>query len=191
MKRLAMLPLLALAVAACSDAVRTPTSVAEPVDGTSRLDLISVSIVAANAPNGTHFQAGTNASCSLSGGIVSCLAYELAGVGNANGSASLSISFSATVDCRNHGGKVVPVKAQAKAASVSTGLLEPKNGRLAVRALSSTGVAPTNATFEASAVCPNGNWTRELREGTLSLDGFVYTLTFVGFASAYITITGP
>ena len=83
------------------------------------------------------------------------------------------------------------MKAQAKAASVSTGLLEPKNGRLAVRALSSTGVAPTNATFEASAVCPNGNWTRELREGTLSLDGFVYTLTFVGFASAYITITGP
>lgn len=191
MKRLAMLPVLALAVAACHDAGRTPTSVAEPVDGTSRLDVISVSIVPANAPTGTHYQAGTSASCSLSGGIVSCLSYQLAGVGNANGSASLSVSFSATVDCRNHGGQVVEVKAQAKGASASTGLLEPKNGRLAVPTLSSTGVSPTNATFEASAVCPNGNWTKEVRDGTVSLDSFVYTLNFVGYPPSYITITGP
>ena len=41
------------------------------------------------------------------------------------------------------------------------------------------------------ALCPNPNWDPRIREGTLTLTNFTYTLTFEGFAGAFITITGP
>ena len=44
--------------------------------------------------------------------------------------------------------------------------------------------------FDAPQVCPNPNWTPSIRPGTLTLDSFTYTLTFAGFTSPYITITG-
>ena len=44
--------------------------------------------------------------------------------------------------------------------------------------------------FSAPQVCPNPNWIPEIREGTLVLESFTYTLTFAGFSSPYITITG-
>jgi hypothetical protein len=143
------------------------------------------------APTGTHLQRGTiGCSVSSSTGLVTCPSYELAGVGNANAQADLVASYSAIVDCRNHGGQVVEVKSQAKSAPTSTGQLEPKNGRLVVPALSS-GPVPTAAQFEALATCPNGNWTKELLGGTITLSSFTYTLHFVGFTGDYITITGP
>lgn len=166
---------------ACTDGANLPTS-AIPAEAESARTLY-----AANAPNGTHFQAGTSASCSLVGLTISCTSYQLAGVGNANAAAALTADYSATVDCRNHGGKVVAVKSQVKAASVSTGLLEPKNGRMSVPALTS-GAAPSNSTFESSATCPNGNWTKQVRSGTAVLTGYVYTLTFVGFSGPYIVL---
>lgn len=184
MKGHVLLPMLALALAACNETT-PPTG---PAPGPApRFN--TTTITEASAPSGTHYQVG-EASCSVSGLSVSCVSYELAGVGNANATAALQANYHATVDCRNHGKQVVEVKAQLKAAGVTTGELEPKNGRLEVPALS-TGALPSDGDFIDAAVCPNGNWTKEIRDGTKELGDFTYTLTFTGFTGAYITITGP
>ena len=142
---------------------------------------------AAAAPNGTHVQSGTP-ECTVSGNTVTCSSYELAGVGNANATATLSATFSATVDCTNKGGKLVPVKSTVQQAPSSTGQLEPKNGRLEVPQLVGP-AAPSAQSFLDAAVCPNGNWTKSLAGGSPTLESWTYTLTFTGFGAAYITIT--
>jgi hypothetical protein len=144
----------------------------------------------AAAPTGTHLQTG-DIDCSVSAtGVVTCTSYELAGVGNANATATLNATYTATVQCRNRGGQIVEVKSQTQAAPTTTGALRPKNGRLAVPELQS-GPVPSNAAFEASATCPNGNWTKETLGSTVTLSSFTYTLHFTGFTGDYITITGP
>jgi hypothetical protein len=144
-----------------------------------------------NAPQGTHFVTGTpTPSCSVTGLVVSCNSYELAGVGNTNATAALTVTYSATVQCRNHGGQIVEVHSQTTSVSSSTGQLEPKNGRLLVPALSSA-PAPTAEEFEALATCPNPNWTAEILAGSITLTSFTYTLTFAGFTEPAIMITGP
>jgi hypothetical protein len=153
--------------------------------------LAAPTINPAAAPTGTHLQRGT-IGCSVNSttGLVTCSSYELAGVGNANATGSLVTTYSATVQCRNHGGQIVDVKSSVQTAPTTTGSISPKNGRLAVPALNS-GPVPTAAQFEAMATCPNGNWTKELLGGTITLSSYTYTLTFAGFNSPYITITGP
>ena len=141
----------------------------------------------AAAPNGTHVQSGTP-DCTVSGNTVTCSSYELAGVGNNNAQATLTASYSATVDCTNNGGKLVPVKSTVQTAPSSTGELEAKNGRLAVPALVGPG-APSAQSFLDAASCPNGNWTKSLASGTPTLESWMYTLTFVGYNAPYITIT--
>jgi hypothetical protein len=84
----------------------------------------------------------------------------------------------------------VPVKASAQTAPTTTGSLSPKNGKLTVPSLNS-GPVPTNAQFEAQATCPNPNWTKHVRGGTITLSSFTYTLHFAGFTGDFITITGP
>jgi hypothetical protein len=143
----------------------------------------------AAAPTGTHVQSGTP-SCSLSGGVVNCSSYELAGVGNTNATATLNSNYSATVQCRNHGGQIVEVKSQVTNVPSTTGQLSPKNGRLTVPSLTSS-PAPTDEQFEAQATCPNGNWTKETLESSIALTSFTYTLDFAGFTGHFITITGP
>jgi hypothetical protein len=154
---------------------------------TASVAFAGISFNTAAAPNGTHVQAGTP-TCTVSGNTVNCSSYELAGVGNANATATLSATYSATVDCTNNGGKLVPVKSSVQSAPNTTGELEPKNGRLAVPALSGPG-APSAASFLAAATCPNGNWTKSLAGGSPTLVSWTYTLTFTGFSGAYITIT--
>jgi hypothetical protein len=182
--RLTPIAILALA-AACSDTATSPNS--NPAPGV-RPDLATTFNPAA-APNGTHVQTGTP-SCSVDGLTVTCSSYELAGVGNTDASASLNVIYTATVDCRNHGGQVVEVKAQSETGPFTTGRIRSKNGRLDVPTLSSSGV-PTDRDFTSQATCPNGNWTKEVRSGTTTLVSFTYTLTFFGFNTPYITITGP
>ena len=152
---------------------------------------ITTTFNTAAAPTGTHLQTGT-ISCSVnsSTGLVSCTTYELAGVGGSDATAALNATYTATVQCQNHGGQIVEVKSQAKSAPTSTGNLSPKNGRLSVPALSS-GPVPTATQFENQATCPNGNWTKQLENGTVTLSSFTYTLQFFGFSGFYITITGP
>ena len=144
----------------------------------------------ANAPTGTHVQSGSPTCLVGSNNLVTCSTYELAGVGNANATGSLDATYTATVQCRNHGGQIVEVKSQAESAPTTTGSLSPKNGRLTVPSLNS-GPVPSAGDFEAMATCPNGNWTKELESGTVTLASFTYTLTFAGFSGPYITITGP
>ena len=151
---------------------------------------ITTTINPAAAPTGTHFQVGT-ATCTVDATtqLVSCSGYELAGVGNANASASLVTTYTATVTCTNKGGMLVPVQGSVQTAPTTTGSLSPKNGRLAVPSLSSSPL-PTAADFEAAATCPNGNWTKATDTSTITLSSFTYTLTFAGFSGPYITITG-
>jgi hypothetical protein len=152
---------------------------------------VVVTTNAGAAPTGTHLQTGTiGCSVNSSTGLVSCTTYELAGVGGSDATAALNATYTATVQCRNHGGQIVEVKSQAKSAPTSTGKLSPKNGRLSVPALNS-GPVPTATQFENQATCPNGNWTKTLENGTVTLFSFTYTLQFFGFSGFYITITGP
>jgi len=50
---------------------------------------------------------------------------------------------------------------------------------------------PSDAQFEAAATCPNGNWTKSVQGGSITLSSFTYTLHFAGFTGDFITITGP
>ena len=143
----------------------------------------------AAAPGGTHLVTGTpTPTCTVTTSSVSCNSYELAGVGNTNATATLDVTYSATVQCRNHGGQIVESHSQDVTATSTSGLLSPKNGRLRVPSLSST--APTAAQFEALATCPNPNWTPEVLASSITVSSFTYTVTFAGFEGAFITIAG-
>jgi hypothetical protein len=137
----------------------------------------------ANAPSGTHTQSGQ---IGCSGTLtVTCTSFELAGVGHTNANLDISANYTATIDCRNHGGNIVESHETSFSQDTTVELTSSKNGRLRVPAQT---VSPDTSVAE---VCPNPNWTPEIRSGTLVLTSFLYTITFDGFASPYIRITGP
>lgn len=139
------------------------------------------------APKGTHLQTGSP-DCSIDGLDVSCTSYELAGVGNKDAEANLSVTYSATIVCRNNGGNLSDSQHQGDfTKDTSSGEISPKNGRLTVPSLFVT--APTVEEFLAQQSCPNPNWDAEL-QGDITLSSFTYTLHFAGFTGDYITITG-
>jgi hypothetical protein len=148
---------------------------------------------AAAAPTGTHVQTGSPSCSFVPAGStnVVCSTYELAGVGNTNATATLVATYTATVDCRNHGGNVVESHAGTFSAAATTGSLSPQNGRLTVPSLTAT--TPTASQFIAQQTCPNPNWTAEVRGGDAGITfvSSLYTLTFAGFTGAYITIVDP
>jgi hypothetical protein len=141
-----------------------------------------------NAPPGTHLQTGT-IGCTVTGQTVSCSSFELAGVGHTNATLKLTVTYTATIDCRNPGGHVV--ESHSQDVTVRSGpikLRSTKNGRLTVPEVSVS--APTKHQILAQANCPNPNWTPEVRKGSITLESFRYTLKFQGFSGAYIKITG-
>src|SRR5215203_1779568 len=80
----------------------------------------------AAAPTGTHVQTGTPSCAFAADGLtVVCSSFELAGVGNTNATATLSTTYSATVDCQNRGGNIVEVHSQDVTTSTTTGALSP------------------------------------------------------------------
>jgi hypothetical protein len=189
--RLIPVAVLAFAVA-CSDTGTSPTSVAEPLFSVSPGIFGNVTTLnAGGTPSGGHIQTGSPVRCVVELDLsVTCDDsgdYEIAGIGNTNGVATLSVVYSATVDCTNHGGKLVPVKSQITDAGTSTGNLSPENGRLTVPQLSSS--IPSDQDFKDAATCPNGNWTKSLAPGDPALESFSYDLTFVGFGTAAIFIS--
>lgn len=150
----------------------------------------SVSYNASFAPQGTHVQSGTP-DCQVSGYIVTCSSYQLAGVGNTNATADLSATYSGTVLCTNPGGNVAPGQTQYPSMSTSSGRLSPHNGKMTVPSLSSTSdTSQIEARLMQNTSCPNGKWTKSVQSGTIALVGYTYTLTFSGYGGAYITITG-
>jgi hypothetical protein len=152
--------------------------------------LAATTIDFSNAPNGAHFKGADRPDCDIDGSAVTCDSYQIAGVGNTNANATLQVRYTATVDCRNKGGKIVPVKASVQGATTSTGRLAPRNGVLVVPELSDD-TPPGAAQFLNQATCPNGNWTKLLRGGTIQATGFTYTLTFVGFNEPVVEIINP
>jgi hypothetical protein len=143
----------------------------------------------AAAPQGTHLVEGTPfPTCTVTGLDVSCNSYELAGVGNTDATATLSVTYAATVVCINNGGNPSDGQHQGTfTTTTSTPLLSPVNGRLTIPPLSAT--APTEEQFLAQQTCPNPNWTPTI-PGGITLSNFMYTVTFEGFTGAYITISG-
>ena len=181
MKRLAVLPLLGLGLlAACADSATGPTI---------RPSLTTV-FSSETAPNGAHYaNSAFEPVCTVLGLTLSCTGSQINGVGNTNADLLLSVVYTATVRCRNHGGKIVDVKTQVVDDGAIDTDLAPKNGNLVVPAIDvAEGEAPTDADFLAQAVCPNPNWTKLLLEGTPAIESYSYTLTFVGFAKACIVL---
>jgi hypothetical protein len=181
-KRLALLPAVALTVAACStDPATSPRSPSAP--------RFETSFTSSTAPNGAHYRNGfSEPVCSLSGGGVSCTGTAIAGVGNTDATLLLQVSYSATVQCRNRGGKIVDVKTQTTTSVSSDDLTDVRNGTLYVSSVSSS--SPSDQTFLDAASCPNGNWTKLLVDGSRSVSGYLYTLTFDGFVQPAISISG-
>jgi len=138
----------------------------------------------ANAPGSSHLASGSP-SCTVNADrSIDCSAYVLGGVGHTNATVDLAANYSATIDCFNKGtNKNNPVESHTSdfAADSTATVASTKNGQLRVPAQS---VSP----FSASQVCPNPNWTPQIRAGSLTLNSFTYTLTFAGFSSPYITI---
>ena len=141
------------------------------------------------APTGAHYRSGfSEPTCSTSGLTVSCTGTQIGGVGNNDATLVLSVSYSATVQCRNNGGKIVNVKTQVKTTSSSDDLTELRNGTLIVSPISST--SPTNDSFTNAAVCPNGNWDKVLMGGTAAITSFSYTITFQGYTLPAVSVSG-
>src|SRR5437763_10556888 len=141
-----------------------------------------------NAPNGTHFKSGT-ATCTAGATSVTCSGYTLAGVGNINATATLSVVYSATVVCVNNGNNTSDSQHQGSFTSTSSsGTLQSKNGNLTVPSLSAS--APTEQQFLSQQTCPTPGWTPTLGPGGITLSSYAYTLQFAGFSGPYITITG-
>jgi hypothetical protein len=142
----------------------------------------SDSFNSANAPGSSHLTSGSP-SCTVNADLsIDCSPYVLGGVGHTNATVDLAATYSATIDCTNHGGNLVESHTTTFSAESAATVTSTRNGQLSVPARS---VSP----FSAPQVCPNPNWTPSIRPGTLTLESFTYTLTFAGFSSPYITIT--
>jgi hypothetical protein len=143
-----------------------------------------------NGPSGAHYANGSaEPVCTVNASQdVSCTGTTIAGVGNTNAVATLSVTYSGTVQCRNHGGQIVDVKTQTTESTSTPKLRPTRNGELVVSPLTVT--APTAAELVADATCPNGNWTKELLGGP-TLTSYVYTLVFAGYTQPFISIVGP
>jgi putative hemolysin len=192
-----LIPIAGLAFAvACSDTATSPTltSVGGPLFAVTAGTYPAGGVTTLNAggtPSGGHIQTGGPVNCIVEIDLdVSCSGngdYEISGLGNTNGTATLSVAYSATVNCTNRGGNLVEVKSHVTDAGASTGNLRTKNGRLTVPVLSSS--TPTDEEFEDQADCPNGNWTPTVAPGDPTLESFEYDLTFAGFATPAIFIS--
>jgi hypothetical protein len=146
------------------------------------------------APEGTHLVTITenDVTCTVSADLsVTCPTanFEIAGVGHTNATELLSTVYSATIDCRNHGGQVVESHTQSASVTAGPTTLRAKNGRLMTQ--TQTAIAPTDQQLQSQATCPNPNWTAEVRAGTKVLSSFSWTVKFDGFSGAFITISAP
>ena len=138
----------------------------------------------ANAPGSSPLASGA-IQCVVDAQLnVNCSPYVLGGVGNTNATVSLTTSYSATIDCTNHGGNVVESHEATFSDSSTATVASTRNGQLRVPSQSAS-------PFSAPQVCPNPNWTPSIQDGTLVLESFTYTLTFAGFSAPAVSISEP
>jgi hypothetical protein len=177
MKRI--LAIAALAVSALLLMASAASAVVSPGTYTPTADSFNTD----NAPTGSSsLKSGTPQCVVNANRSIDCSSYVLSGVGNTNATVSLIASYSATIDCTNHGGNLVESHTSTFSDSSTATVASTRNGQLRVPAQSASA-------FDAPQVCPNPNWTPSIRAGTLVLEDFTYTLTFAGFSSPYITIS--
>jgi hypothetical protein len=192
MRSTLLIPVAVLAFGmACSDTATSPTSVGQPLFALSAGASFGPGVLnAAGTPSGGHLQSGSIFCVVGSDLSITCSTaeYKINGIGNTNANALLDANYSATVDCTNKGGNLVEVKSQPETAPASSGTLRAKNGSLTVTPITTS--APTAQQFFAAATCPNGNWTKSLAGGSVTLESFTYTLTFVGFATPAVSLSG-
>jgi hypothetical protein len=174
--------------------MRQPFAVAACALGALALSTASAVTVfnADTAPSGAHFKQGSSepvCSVNQTTRTVSCTGTEISGIGNLDAGVLLVVSYSATVTCTNRGGNLVEVKTQLTVSGGSNADTRVRNGTLTVADISLAG--PSDATFLSRAVCPNGNWTKALVEGSPAITGFTYTLLFNDFLQNVIALTGP
>ena len=185
-----LIPVAVLAfAAACSDTATSPTltSVGGPLSNVEVKTYGDVNALSTNTPSGGHLQSGSIGCTVNADQELSCSAYEVAGIGHTNAVLSLVSTYSATIDCNNPGNnRNNPIESHTSTFSAATTvpLTSSRNGRLRVPVVSAD-------PFDAPQVCPNDKWTPEIRDGTLELVSFTYTLTFEGFTSAAVTIQAP
>ena len=183
MKRLAILPLLVLALVACTDTATT----APRILTTDRpaLDvspgLYSATFNTAFAPSGAHLQGGSIGCTVNADRSIDCSDFQLAGVGNTNVLVLLIARYTAIIDCNNPGKNRNNSIESHTADFTQSSLLQvtsTKNGRLSV---------PDREAdpFGAPQVCPNDNWIPEIRGGTVELLGFRYAIVFAGFDDVF------
>jgi hypothetical protein len=145
----------------------------------------------ANGPSGAHYANGYGEPhCASDQNIpltFTCTGTVIGGVGHTNATVNMSVTYTGTVRCRNHGGQIVEVKTQTTEVSNPGKLFSDRNGQLTVPQL--TVAAPSATDLTNAAQCPNGNWTRELLGGP-TLKSFVYTLYFDRFTQPFISIVG-
>jgi hypothetical protein len=145
----------------------------------------------ANGPSGAHYANGyvepTCASDQNTPLTFTCTGTVIGGVGHTNATVNMSVTYTGTVRCRNHGGQIVDVKTQTTEASNPGKLFPDRNGQLTVPQL--TVAAPSTQDLLNAAKCPNPNWTKELLNGP-TLKGYVYTLYFDRFTQPFISIVG-
>ena len=143
------------------------------------------------APAGAHYANGSvEPVCTVDQSTltVSCTGTAISGVGHTDADLDVTVSYSATVQCKNHGGQIVEVKTQTTTSSGADSDTRVRNGTLTVAPITVAG--PTDQSFTSRATCPNGNWTKILVEGSPTVTGFTYTLTFDGFSEPVISISG-
>jgi hypothetical protein len=188
-KHLIPIAVLAFAVA-CSEDATSPTSLtsvggplALQVDPGTYEDLDALT---ANTPSGGHLrQQSDPIQCVVNEDLsIDCNAIQIAGVGNTNAFVSLEAVYTATIDCNNPGNNPNnPIESHEGTFSDSDEALETpgRNGTLRVGARSVS-------TAAAAIGCPNPNWRPVIREGTLELVEFTYSITFDGFTQPAVFI---
>src|SRR5436189_5767722 len=84
----------------------------------------------ANAPGSSHLTSGSP-SCTVNANrSIDCSAYVLGGVGRTNADLSLAASYSATIDCTNHGGNLVESHTSTFAADSTATVASTRHGPL-------------------------------------------------------------
>ncbi len=141
-----------------------------------------------NAPSGAHYAKGSSEPvCTLTGLTVTCTGTAIQGVGNTNATVNLAVTSTFTGECRNPGSKskVVEPFSESETTTTSSVVTSTRNGRLLVPSQEATGTSSEEFLDDFS--CPNPNWTPVVTGTSI---GYTYTLTFAGFSSPAITITG-
>jgi hypothetical protein len=130
--------------AACSDAVTSPAK-----NGDSNPGLAVQS-------GGNPKFSNKETDCTTSGTTITCT-YKITGLGNTDiVDVFLVAGVQVSGQCRNNGGQIVPAKDFQSTVTGSALAQRPQNGQING---SLTVDATSASTPNATAVCPNGNWT--------------------------------